>query len=58
VVLDPRGKAFRGASFNSLGEFKAHIDTFIKSYNETAAPFKWTASEVRQKRLKPSFAIQ
>jgi transposase-like protein len=30
----------------------------IESYNETARPFEWTASEVHQKRLKPSFAIQ
>src|ERR1700679_3039854 len=52
------GKALRGASFNSLGELKAHIATFIESYNETARPFEWTASEVHQKRLKPSFAIQ
>jgi transposase len=52
------GKALRGASFNSLGELKAHIATFIESYNQTARPFEWTASEVHQKRLKPSFAIQ
>jgi transposase len=52
------GKALRGASFNSLGELKAHIATFIESYNETARPFEWTASEVHQKRLRPSFAIQ
>src|SRR6202034_1027543 len=51
------GKALRGASFNSLGELKAHIATFIESYNETARPFEWTASEVHQKPLKPSFAI-
>jgi transposase len=30
------GKALRGASFNSLGELKAHIATFIESYTETA----------------------
>jgi transposase len=52
------GKALRGASFNSLDELKAHIDAFIETYNETACPFEWTASEVHQKRLKPRFAHQ
>src|SRR5664279_4024895 len=52
------GKALQGASFNSLGELKAHIDNFIEAYNETARPFEWTASEVHQKRLKPRFADQ
>src|ERR1700745_1106705 len=52
------GKALRGASFNSLDELKAHIDAFIETYNETACPFEWTASEVHQKRLKPRFADQ
>jgi transposase len=52
------GKALRGASFTSLGELKTHIATFIETYNETAKPFEWTASEVHQKRLKPSFAVQ
>ena len=31
---------------------------FVESYNETACPFEWTASEVHQKRLKPRFADQ
>ena len=52
------GKALRDASFNSLDELKAHIDAFIETYNETACPFEWTASEVHQKRLKPRFADQ
>src|SRR5438874_5537042 len=52
------GKALRGASFNSLDELKAHIDAFIETYNKTACPFEWTASEVHQKRLKPRFADQ
>src|SRR5450432_3501585 len=52
------GKALQGASFNSLGELKVRIDTFIETYNETARPFEWTASEVHQKRLKPRFADQ
>jgi hypothetical protein len=55
---DPGRQGARGASFNSLGELKAHIATFIESYNETARPFEWTASEVHQKRLRPSFALQ
>ncbi len=52
------GKALRGASFCSLRQLKAHIDAFIETYNETARPFEWTASEVHQKRLKPRFADQ
>ena len=52
------GKALAGASFNSLAALKAHIDTFIDSYNENARPFVWTRSEVHQKRLKPCFADQ
>src|SRR5258705_10023541 len=51
-------KALRGASFNSLSQLKAHIDTFITTYNDTARPFKWTASEAHQKRLKPRIALQ
>ena len=45
-----------GASFHSVPELVAHIQAFIKSYNETARPFVWTKSEVHQKRLKPCFA--
>jgi len=52
------GKALKGASFHSLDALKAHIDTFIESYNETARPFAWTKSEVHQKRLKPRFSDQ
>jgi hypothetical protein len=57
------GKALRDASFNSLGELKANIDTFIETYNETcrhetARAFEWTASEAHQKRLKRRFADQ
>jgi transposase-like protein len=52
------GKSLKGASFNALEELKAHIDAFIRSYNETARPFVWTKSKVHQKRLKPCFADQ
>ena len=50
------GKSLKGASFKALEELKAHIDAFIRTYNETACPFVWTKSEVHQKRLKPCFA--
>ncbi len=50
------GKSLNGASFKAVDELKAHIDAFIRSYNETAPPFVWTKSEVHQKRLKPCFA--
>jgi len=54
----PSGTSLDGASFYSVGELKAHISSFIASYNEDARPFHWTKSKVHQKRLKPCFAIQ
>src|SRR5258705_9178624 len=54
----PPRKSGRFTSFNSLSQLKAHIDTFITTYNDTARPFEWTASEVHQKRLKPRIALQ
>ena len=50
------GKSLNGPSFKGIEELKAHIDAFIRTYNETARPFVWTKSEVYQKRLKPCFA--
>ncbi len=50
------GKSLKGASFKAVEELKAHIDAFIRSYNENARPFVWIKSEVHQKRLKPCFA--
>lgn len=52
------GKSLDGASFHSVDELKAHISSFIASYNENARPFQWTKSKVHQKRLKPCFAVQ
>jgi len=52
------GKSLDGASFHSVDELKAHINSFIASYNEDARPFHWTKSKVHQKRLKPCFAVQ
>jgi transposase len=51
------GKSLKGASFGSVAELVAHIDSFINRYNETARPFVWTKSAVHQKRLKPCFAV-
>lgn len=51
-------KSLRGASFDSVRELIAHIDSFIGSYNQDARPFVWTKSAVHQKRLKPCFAVQ
>jgi hypothetical protein len=47
----------KGASFASVAELVAHIDSFINSYNDDARPFIWTKSAVHQKRLKPYFAV-
>ena len=52
------GKSLSGASFQTVDQLKAHIDSFIGSYNEDARPFAWTKSKVHQKRLKPCFAVQ
>jgi transposase len=52
------GKSLSGASFKSVDQLKAHIHSFIDSYNEEALPFAWTKSEVHQKRLKQCFAVQ
>ena len=52
------GKSLDGASFQTVDELKAHITSFIGSYNEDARPFVWTKSKVHQKRLKPCFVVQ
>jgi transposase len=52
------GKSLSGASFQGVAQLKAHIDSFIASYNKDARPFAWTKSNVHQKRLKPCFAVQ
>ena len=50
------GQALKGASFTGVAELRRHIDAFVASHNQSARPFAWTKSEVRQKRLKPRFA--
>jgi len=52
------GKSLDGASFYTVDELKAHIASFIASYNQHARPFVWTKSQVHQKRLRPCFANQ
>jgi transposase len=47
-----QGKSLSGASFTSVAQLKDHIDAFIASYNENAAPFVWTKAKVRQRRFK------
>src|ERR1700712_1120327 len=51
------GQSLKGASFVSVAELVAHIESFINNYNEDARPFVWTKSPVHQKRLKPCFAV-
>jgi transposase len=51
-------QSLSGASFQSVEQLKAHIDSFIASYNQNARPFVWTKSRVHQKRLRPCFADQ
>ena len=50
------GQSLKGASFTGVAQLRAHIDAFVDRYNQTARPFAWKKSEVRQKRLKPRFA--
>jgi transposase len=51
------GQSLKGASFRSVAELVAHIESFINNYNDSARPFVWTKSAVHQKRLKPCFAV-
>ncbi len=37
-------RAIRRGSFSSVPELKQKIMTFVKAYNETATPFRWTAT--------------
>lgn len=37
-------KAIRRGSFTSVKDLTNKIDEFVKAYNKTAAPFKWTAT--------------
>jgi transposase len=43
--------ALHGASFTSPHQVRSQIDAFIKSYNQHAKPFAWTAATVHQKHL-------
>jgi transposase len=52
------GKSLGGASFQSVADLVAHLDSFIASYNVQARPFVWTKSVVHQKHLTPCFADQ
>jgi transposase len=47
-----QGKSLRGASFTSVNQLKKHIDDFISAYNIDSKPFKWTKTNVRQRRVK------
>jgi hypothetical protein len=51
------GQSVKVASFASVAELVAQIESFINSYNDSARPIVWTKSVVHQKRLKPCFAI-
>jgi transposase len=51
-------KSLSGVSFHGVRQLRAHIDSFIASYNEDARPFAWTKSTVHQKSLRPRFADQ
>jgi transposase len=47
-----QSQSLAGASFKSVDDLKAHMDDYVAHYNETAAPFEWTKSQVHQRRVK------
>jgi transposase len=47
-----QGQSLRDASFTSVKQLTEHIDAFIEAYNQNAAPFVWTKTEVHQRRIK------
>lgn len=52
-----QGKSLSGASFNSVGQLRKHIDAFIEAYNQKARPFVWTKAKVRQRPSKTSVSV-
>lgn len=48
--------ALKGASFRSVKEVVAAIESFVKIYNERAMPFEWTKVRVRQKTPESKYA--
>jgi transposase len=51
-----QSRSLASASFKTVRQLREHIDAFVAGYNQTATPFVWTKSEVRQKNLKPRFS--
>jgi len=48
--------ALRGASFTSARQLRDAIDSFVTSYNATAAPFEWTKAVVHPTTPKRLYA--
>lgn len=48
--------ALKGASFRSVKQLVETIESFLKAYNETAAPFEWTKIRVSQKSPESKYA--
>lgn len=48
--------ALRSTSFTSPRQVRQAIDAFVETYNQWAAPFEWTKSEVHPGKLKASYA--
>lgn len=49
-------QALRGSSFTSVREVCQRIDAFIRSYNRSARPFHWKATDVKSSHPKPLIA--
>ena len=49
-------QTLRGASLTSVRQLRESIDAFIKTYNQSAAPFEWTKVSVHQKRLENKYS--
>jgi len=49
-------QALKHSSFRSAREVRQRIDAFIQSYNRTARPFRWRATDVRPSAPRASIA--
>jgi hypothetical protein len=48
--------ALKGTSFRSVKDLVQAIESFLRAYNETAAPFEWTKIRVSKKSPESKYA--
>jgi hypothetical protein len=49
-------QALRGARFLPPRQVRDAIDTFVRTYNEIAAPFEWKATTVHASKTTHTYA--